>query len=162
MDELQTSISDYGFKNPVNKSDAIGRIRYIKQKNGEFKKTNTGAVYEDEDDNYKVKFDKSKMKTAKDRNEVYGSVASTLIASQVATGKKAVEAMLKAGYDAIPDVNGTDVAYDPIIVLDPDKKLTKTSVTKMNPPSQTSWPMMNPRYSDLELQDKKKWWPFNR
>lgn len=166
MSELENADYDYGFKNTVNKPNVVTKYKYGTKKDGTFGIIAVdGAIYKEND---KIKFDKSKMKTAKDRNETYGSIASTLIASQVATGKKVVNAMLKAGYDAIPDVNGTDIAYDPIIVLNPDKKLTKTSITKLNPPSQTSWPMKDPQYSDLDIQDhkiaqqtkKKKWWPF--
>lgn len=59
------------------------------------------------------------------KEDKYGNVATALIASQTETGKEFVNHMLKSGYGGAGDINGTDVSRDPIIIFDPDKKMTK-------------------------------------
>lgn len=49
------------------------------------------------------------------------------IAAQTDTGKAFVNRVLKLGYDAIVDTHGTNVAKDPLIVLNPDTNLSKIS-----------------------------------
>lgn len=93
---------------------------------------------------------KPSVNVDKEGYEVYGSIASTLIGAQTRQGYKAVKAMLKAGYDAIPDVNGTDTSYDPIIVLNPKRNVKRVSTHKI-PKHKISrgttldrWPLMAP------------------
>lgn len=49
------------------------------------------------------------------------------IATQTDTGKAFVNRVLKLGYDAIVDTHGTNVAENPLIVLNPDTNLSKIS-----------------------------------
>lgn len=50
-------------------------------------------------------------------------MVTTSMARQTKLGKMFVNNMLKKGYDAVADVHGYNVAEDPIIILNPDKKL---------------------------------------
>lgn len=67
-------------------------------------------------------------------NEIAGYnpayMASLNMAMQTETGKKFVQNMLNDGYGAVADVHGRDTAYDPLIILGPDDKLKKVSVSK--------------------------------
>lgn len=47
------------------------------------------------------------------------------IAAQTETGKQFVKRVLESNYDAIIDTHGTNVAKNPVIVLNPDSNLSK-------------------------------------
>lgn len=66
-----------------------------------------------------------KVTRSASREEQYGNIATALIASQTKTGKDFVNRMLKSEYGGVGDINGTDVSEDPIIIFEPDKKMTK-------------------------------------
>lgn len=57
-------------------------------------------------------------------------MASLNMAAQTETGKQFVQNMLNDGYGAVADVHGRNTAYDPLIILGPDDKLKKASVSK--------------------------------
>lgn len=59
-----------------------------------------------------------------------GDAMSMSVAAQTETGKKLCEKMLDLGYDAMADYHGANVANDPVIILDPDNKLTRVSSKK--------------------------------
>ena len=67
-----------------------------------------------------------------DRGLNHEEAASLLIAAQTKTGKKIVNRMLDLGYDAVEDYHGKNVSKDPIIMLDPDKRLDMISSTKID------------------------------
>ena len=47
-------------------------------------------------------------------------LASLNIAAETNLGKKFVSDLMNSGYDAVTDTHGTNVAYDPVILLNPD------------------------------------------
>ena len=61
------------------------------------------------------------------QTEYLGSLATNLIASQTETGKKFVEELIGKGYNGVGDINGIDIGNDPIILFDPDSKVTLKS-----------------------------------
>lgn len=60
----------------------------------------------------------------------YSENISRNIAAQTKTGKAFVDKVLKSGYDALVDTHGTNVSKIPVIVLNPDLNLSKTSKTE--------------------------------
>ena len=60
----------------------------------------------------------------------YSENISRNIAAQTKTGKAFVDKVLKSGYDALVDTHGTNVSKIPVIVLNPDSNLSKTSKTE--------------------------------
>lgn len=60
----------------------------------------------------------------------WGVEASVNVASQTKTGKAFVDYLMKEGYDAMADVHGRNTSEDPIIILDPDKKLKRQGKVK--------------------------------
>ncbi len=61
----------------------------------------------------------------------YASAASVNMAAQTKLGKQIVNDLLTNGYGATVDVHGQNVANDPIVILNPDKKLKKIKQNKI-------------------------------
>lgn len=59
------------------------------------------------------------------RPDLYGSYA---MAAQTKVGKQLVQEFLDEGYGAVADTHGWNTATDPLIILDPEGKLMKTSI----------------------------------
>ena len=57
-------------------------------------------------------------------------MAALNMAAQTETGKQFVQSLLNDGYGAVADYHGRNTSYDPLIILDPDKKLKKVSVSR--------------------------------
>ena len=109
--ELMNAINTYGFKNTPH---------YPEGTSFKIKVTKAGGEY--------IIPDLDKLDNKHDKYEIAGSMGSTWIAMQYKIGEDLVKKMLEYGYDAIPDTNGSDTSFDPIIILDPDKKIKKTEI----------------------------------
>lgn len=58
-------------------------------------------------------------------------MASVNMAMQTKTGKRYIKALLDSGYDAVGDYHGQNISKDPLIILNPDKKLKLTSSKRL-------------------------------
>lgn len=55
----------------------------------------------------------------------YSEAASVNIAAQTRLGKDYIQQLMNEGYGAVADVHGQNVSNDPLIILDPDRRLKR-------------------------------------
>jgi hypothetical protein len=67
----------------------------------------------------------------RDGELTYTQAASLNFAAQTETGKRLAERMMDLGYDAVEDAHGKNTSKDPIILLDPDRKIKKENSSEV-------------------------------
>ncbi len=67
---------------------------------------------------------------AKTEYSTAAKAASISMAAQTDLGKSIVTSLLGDGYGAVTDAHGRNTSYDPVILLDPNKKISRTKTER--------------------------------